>query len=173
MNGKNKKATSYLILGLMILSTTAGAASVTTFSDGAASVEVELREPGNFMDSMTGAISLPEGETITSASVNVSTGFAMHNDFTTYDQSLMPPGGGGIWDARYNSGLTTYNDANCHSANPMDCSFSSTSPTLSLTSKGFNADFETGSQGMSPQAPVDIFNWERKTQGMMHIPASG
>jgi hypothetical protein len=77
MNDKNKKATSYLILGLMILSTTATAASVTTFSDGSASVEVELREPGNFMDSMTGAISLPEGETITSASVNVSTGFAI------------------------------------------------------------------------------------------------
>ena len=55
MNNKNKKATSYLILGLMSLSTTA-AASVTTFSDGSASVEVELREPGNFMDSWAGAI---------------------------------------------------------------------------------------------------------------------
>ena len=173
MNDKNKKATGYLILGLMILSTTAAAASVTTFSDGSASVEVELRDPGNFMDSMAGAISLPEGETITSASVNVSTGFAMHDDYTTYDQSLMPSGGGGIWDARYNSGLTTYNDANCHSQNPIDCSFTSTSTTLSLTSKGFNADFETGSQGMTPQQPVDIFNWERKTPGMMHIPASG
>nr|MBC8518757.1 hypothetical protein [Euryarchaeota archaeon] len=173
MNDRHKKATSYLILGLMILSTTASAASVTTFSDGSASVDVELRDLGNYQNSLDGAISLPDGETITSASLNVSTGFAMHDDFVTYDQSLMPQGAGGIWDARYNSGLTTYDDANCHAADPSNCPFTSTAPSLSLTSQGYNADWETGAQGMTPGVPVDIFNWERKTPGMMNIPPSG
>jgi hypothetical protein len=173
MNDKKKKAISYLILGLMILSSTATAASITTFSDGGTSVEVELRVPGDYQDGLTGGISLLEGETITSATVNVSTGFAMYDGYTKYDQSIMPQGGGGIWDARYNSGLTTYSDANCHVASPLDCSFTSTSESLSLTSKGFNADFEIGGQGMAPGAPIDTFNWERKSPGMSNIPPSG
>ena len=151
----------------MLLSTSAGAASVTIFSDGSTEVDVELRIPGSYQDSLSGAISLPEGETITSASLNVSTGFATHSDFITYDESIMPPNGGGIWDPRYNNGLTTYSDANCHHpTNIMDCSFSAEQDHLSLSSLGFNAEFETGGQGMVPGPAIDgLFNWERKTPG--------
>ena len=167
MNYRNKKAITYLIIGLMFLSTTATAASVTLFSDGNASVVVELRDPGNYQDDLTGAISLPEGETITSASFNVSTGFATHDDFITYDQSIMPIGGGGIWDPRYNNGLTTYSDANCHHpTNLMDCSFSAEEDYLALSALGYSAEFETGEQGMIPGPAVDgMFNWERKMPG--------
>ena len=42
MNNRNKKSISYLIIGLMLLSTSAGAASVTIFSDGSTEVDVEL-----------------------------------------------------------------------------------------------------------------------------------
>ena len=150
----------------MLFSTTVAATSVTSFSDGSTNVVVELRDPGNYQDGLSGAISLPEGETITSASLNVSTGFATHDDFITYDQSIMPPGGGSIWDPRYNNGLTTYSDANCHHpTNIMDCSFSAEEEFLALSAMGHNAEFETGEQGMSPGTPVDMNNWERKTPG--------
>ncbi len=173
MNERKKRATSYLILGLMVLSTTAAAANVTTFSDGTTTVDVELRDPGNYENRMDGAISLPAGETITSASLNVTTGMALHDDYVTYDQSIMPAQAGSIWDARYNSGLTTYNDANCHSSDPSDCIFTSTEDYLALRSKGFNADFESGAQGMTVGTPVDIYNWERDTQGLVGLPPSG
>ncbi|HJL59755.1 MAG TPA: hypothetical protein QF621_05330, partial [Candidatus Thalassarchaeaceae archaeon] len=137
MNYRNKKAITYLIIGLMLFSTTVAATSVTSFSDGSTNVVVELRDPGNYQDGLSGAISLPEGETITSASLNVSTGFATHDDFITYDQSIMPPGGGSIWDPRYNNGLTTYSDANCHHpTNIMDCSFSAEEEFLALSAMG-------------------------------------
>jgi hypothetical protein len=151
----------------MLFSTTAAGATVTIFSDGNASVVVELRDPGNYQDDLSGSISLPEGETITSASFNVSTQFSSHDDFISYDQSIMPPGGGGIWDPRVNNGLTTYSDANCHHpTNLMDCSFSAEEEYLALSALGYSADFETGEQGMVPGPPVEgIFNWERKMPG--------
>jgi hypothetical protein len=163
------------MIALMLFSTTAAAANVTTFADSSTSVDVDLRDPGDYADSMSGAISLPEGETVTSAQVNISTSMATHDDYTTYDQTVMPVGAGGIWDARYNSGLTTYSDPNCHNTNPIDCSFTSTSPSLALTSKGFNADFEIGTQGMVPGPPIgqNNNNWERMTQGPAPVIASG
>jgi hypothetical protein len=175
MNDRKKSALCYLMIGLMLFSTTAAAANVSTFADSSLSVEVDIRNPSNYEDLMSGAISLPEGETITSAQMNISTTMATHADYTTYDQSVMPSGAGGIWDARYNSGLTTYSDANCHASNPIDCSFTSTSPGLALTSKGFNADFEIGDQGMVPGSPIGINNnnWERMTQGLAPVIASG
>jgi len=175
MNDRKKSALCYLMIGLMLFSTTAAAANVSTFADSSTSVDVDLRDPSNYENSMSGAISLPEGETITSAQVNISTTMAVHDDYTTYDQSVMPQGAGGIWDARYNSGLTTYSDSNCHNQNPIDCSFTSTSPSLALTSKGFNADFEIGAQGMVPGPPIGMNNnnWERMTQGPAPVIASG
>ena len=61
----------------------AGAASVTTFSDGSSEVTVEVRDGPEYTNIVDGTVTLPSGDTVTSASVKVSTDMATHEDVTT------------------------------------------------------------------------------------------
>ena len=57
----------------MILTPLATAASVSDFSSGTSEVEVVLNDASTFTNEVDGSIDLPVGESITSASVAVST----------------------------------------------------------------------------------------------------
>lgn len=146
-----KQTMSLAMIALMICSTTlVHAASISTFADGNADVTVELRNQGVWGDDLSAGISLPAGETVTSAGVIVETAMASHEDVQTIDSSVMTE----IWDPTYNNGLTSY------SANS---DFTYAEETVALTSQGYNADFETSDMGWTPGQDVDMFNWERST----------
>ena len=157
MNERRKTLRSLLVVAVMIFSTTVvHAATVNTFANAATDVKVELRGPGSYLDSYTGRIILPEGETVTSATVEVQNDFATLAFHRAYDYTVQS----NIWDARFNN-MLSYSSSGCHQTQIFNCDFTTTEDELALTSEGFNADFETSADGFTPGDPVDTFNWER------------
>ena len=158
MNERRKTLRCLLVVAVMMFSTTVvHAATVNTFANAETEVKVELRDPGNYLDTVTGQVSLPEGETVTSATVDVQNDFATTSFHRPYDSTVSNE----IWDARYNS-MLSYSSTGCHQFPISNCDFSTTEENLALTSRGFNADFETSAQGFAPGTPVNsILNWER------------
>ena len=157
MNERRKTLRSLLVVAVMIFSTTVvHAATVNTFANAATEVKVELRDPGSYLDSYTGRIILPEGETVTSATVEVQNDFATLAFHRSYDSTVQ----NNIWDARFNN-MLSYSSSGCHQTQIFNCDFTTTEDELALTSEGFNADFETSADGFTPGDPVDTFNWER------------
>ena len=80
----NKSAITALVFSvLMIISPMAGAANVSTFSGGDSEVTVEVRDSPEYTNLVDGTINLPSGDTVTSASVKISTDMATHETSTT------------------------------------------------------------------------------------------
>src|SRR6056300_897980 len=76
-NESPRKTTPIFLMMLMVLAPLA-AANVTDFSDGTATVSIEVRDGGDLVNLVDGSIDLPDGETVTSASVTVSTTMVEH-----------------------------------------------------------------------------------------------
>ena len=80
----NKSAITALVFSvLMIISPMAGAANVSTFSGGESDVTVEVRDGPDYTNIVDGTVNLPSGDTVTSASVKISTDMATHETYTT------------------------------------------------------------------------------------------
>ena len=71
-NNRQLRTPLFLVF-LMILAPFAAAANVTTFGNGNDTTDVELRDGTAFVDTDAGTIHLPASETVTSASLDLST----------------------------------------------------------------------------------------------------
>jgi len=121
----------------MLLTTgLASAASVSTFGSGDSEASIELRG-GQLYDANTGAVSLPEGETVNAAGLIVNTDYAEYQYSEVYDTESTVFGDY-IWNPLYNGGFTTYDVAS---------NFDYQAPSISLTSQGFNTNFEGTNSG--------------------------
>ena len=124
----------------MVLTPFAGASTVTTFSDGSSEVVIEFKDGVNSENNTEGRFFVPTDETITHASVNVSTSVltVSSNDRVGIESGLP------IWNPILNNGATSfsnesrfvYEDAN---QNPLP---------VSLYSSSFVTDFEKSDEGM-------------------------
>ena len=124
----------------MVLTPFAGASTVTTFSDGSSEVVIEFKDGVNSENNTEGRFFVPTDETITHASVNVSTSVltVSSNDRVGIESGLP------IWNPILNNGATSfsnesrfvYEDVN---QDPLP---------VSLYSSSFVTDFENSDEGM-------------------------
>ena len=134
MKNDRKSIPALLFVFLMLFSSLAAATTTTTFSDGSENIVIEVKEPLTYTNEVDGSVSLPDGGTVTSASVKVGTSMANHSQLITFDASNNPD----IWDPSYNNQRTSY-------SNKDDFTYTDTS--LSLISDGFTTDFENTDAG--------------------------
>ena len=126
----NKSAITALVFSvLMIISPMAGAANVSTFSSGESEVTVEVRDGPEYTNIEDGKITLPAGDTVTGASMTISTDMATHNVQTTINAETAPF----VWDPFYNNQQTEYSNKNLFTYND---------DYVELVSGGFSTDFE-------------------------------
>ena len=88
-NNRQLKTPLFLVF-LMVLAPFAAAANVTTFGNGNSTTDVELRDGTAFVDVDSGTINLPASETVTSASMDISTSMVEHSAHTRVDIETMP-----------------------------------------------------------------------------------
>ena len=115
----------------MLLAPFAAAANVTTFGDGNSTEEIELRDGSPFIES--GMVHLPSTETVTSASVDLSTSMLEHSAHSRIDLDTMPR----VWNPMYNNQLTQFS-----SVADFVYEEGSNAVPVKLKSEGFLTDFE-------------------------------
>ncbi|MDB2593709.1 hypothetical protein N9Y28_03320 [Euryarchaeota archaeon] len=131
----------------MLLAPFAAAANVTTFGDGNSTEEIELRDGSPFIES--GMVHLPSTETVTSASVDLSTSMLEHSAHSRIDLDTMPR----VWNPMYNNQLTQFS-----SVADFVYEEGSNAVPVQLKSEGFLTDFEettadfTDLRGLSGQS---------------------
>ena len=135
-DGRTKIA--FFLVTLMILTPLATAASISDFSSGTSEVEIVLDDASTYMNEVDGSVDLPAGESITSASVAVSTTPAIHGAHTRIDIETMPR----VWNPNYNGQKTSFSQ-------PTDFQFEdgATSTPVSLKAEGLLTDFESDQAG--------------------------
>ena len=127
---KNKNAITALVFSaLMLISPMAGAASVTTFSGGESEVTIEVRDSPDYTNIVDGTVNLPAGDTVTGATVRVSTDMATHETYTTINGETAQF----VWDPTYNIGQTEYSNED---------DFTISEDSVKLIGTGFTTDFE-------------------------------
>ncbi len=143
MNDNKNAITALVFTCLMLISPLAGAATLTTFSDGETEVTVEVRDSPVYTNNEDGTITLPSGDTVTSASVKVSTDMAKHESISTINSETAQF----VWDPAYNNLQTEYSTLT---------DFTYHDDTVQLVSGGFSTDFERTDSSFTspPQAPV-------------------
>ena len=101
----NRIKTSIFLTLLMVLTPFATASTVNTFSDGSSEVIIEFKDGYSLVNNTDGGFYVGSDETITDATVNISTDPMMHS--TSY-------GATGIqsfnWDSGINNGATTFDN---------------------------------------------------------------
>ena len=151
MNDGGRRIPALFLVLLMIISSLASAATTTTnFSNGSDEAFVEIKEALTYSNSIDGSISLPAGDTVTSATVNIATAMANHSQLVKYDSSINLD----LWDPAYNNQQTFYSNKD---------DFSYTDKSLKLVSDGFTADFEgtkAGFQTSVINGPAADAQWE-------------
>ena len=129
MNDNKNAITALVFTCLMLISPIAGAANVTTFSDGGSEITVEVRDSPEYTNNEDGTITLPSGDTVTSASVKISTDMATHETYTTINADTAQY----VWDPVFNNQQTEYSTLG---------DFTYHEDTVRLVSGGFSTDFE-------------------------------
>lgn len=141
LTGNERIKTSIFLTLLMILMPFAAATSISTFSDGSSEVTIQFKDGVNTVNTSEGGFSVPSDETITSASLEVSTDpIIMAGNTRVGVESGLP-----IWDPIQNNQATTYD-------NILNFTYQDDSgaPTpLSFNSESFITDFETNISGFS------------------------
>ena len=134
---RNLRAPLFLV-ALMVLAPFAGAANVTTFANQESEADIEMRDGTAFLNLDDGSIDLPSGETITSASMDISVNMLEHAAHQRIDIETMPR----VWNPSKNNGLTKFSNESHFSYEA-----GSTSTPVVLASKGFGTDFEGTTAG--------------------------
>lgn len=129
---KNRIKTSLFLTLLMILTPLAAASTVTTFSDGSSEVVVEFKDGFSLTNNTDGGFYLGSGETITSATVNITSNPLMHNTTNGYDGIESKS-----WNDADNNGATSFDDATKFTFNKDTLQNS-----VQLTSESLVTDFE-------------------------------
>jgi len=134
---RQTKIALFLVM-LMILTPLASGASITNFSTGSSEVEILLNDATTYSDNVDGAIDLPLDESITSASMAVSSDPAIHGAHTRIDIETMPR----VWNPNYNGQTTSFSKVD-----EFQFEDGSTSTPVSLKAEGILTDFESDMAG--------------------------
>ena len=134
---RRTKIALFLVM-LMVLTPLASGASITNFSSGESEVDVLLNDATTYSDNVDGSIDLPLSESITSASMALSSDPAIHGAHTRIDIETMPR----VWNPNYNGQTTSFSKAE-------DFQFEdgSISTPVSLKAEGILTDFESDMAG--------------------------
>ena len=147
-------------------------ANVTTFSDGDASVDVEIRDGNVLQNLVDGVINLPDGETVTGATMNVHTHAVEHGHQSRIDTETDLGGGSfRVWNPDYNNQLTEFSDKSL-----FNYEDNNKATPVSLISEGFLTDFEgtpagfvdSTDPGLMPSSGV---GWEHGSLSSSDTPA--
>ena len=148
-NKPNRNAKPVFLVMLMLLAPFASA-NVTTFSDGNSAVEIEIRDGNDLANLVDGSIDLPDGQTVTSATMTVSTDMVEHGAQTRIDLDSMPR----VWNPQYNNLLTNFSDISL-----FQIEDGNTATPVSLAAEGFLTDFEGTTGGfMDSRSEHDAFH---------------
>ena len=148
---ENRNVITALVFSvLMIISPMAGAADVSTFSGGDGEVTVEVRDSPNFENIEDGKITFTATETVSSASMSISTDMATHKTQTTINAETATF----VWDPQYNNQQTEYSNKDL---------FTYTDGSVQLVSGGYSTDFEGTRAGA-----VSITNNNTQSPGWEH-----
>ena len=82
MAGNERIKTSIFLTLIMVMMPFAAATSINTFEDGSTEVVVQFKDGVNIVNTSQGGFSVPSDETITSASLQVSTHPLISDGFT-------------------------------------------------------------------------------------------
>jgi len=136
-NNQQLKTPLFLVL-LMILAPFASAANVTTFANGNPTTDIVLRDGTAFVDTDSGSIHLPASETVTSASMDISTNMLEHSAYTNVNLETMPR----VWNPMFNNQLTKF-------SNVSDFIYEegSNAVPVKLKAEAFLTDFEETEAG--------------------------
>ena len=151
---------------LMVLAPFASA-NVTTFSDGSSSVDIEIRDGNDLQNLVDGSIDLPDGETVTGATMKVSTSMVSHGAHQRIDVDTIPR----VWNPQYNNQLTEFSDESLFRYED-----GSDATPVSLAAEGFLTDFE-GTDGGFVDAtepndmPASGIGWEHGSLDATNTPA--
>ena len=139
MKNERKSIPALLFVFLMLFCSLSSATTTTTFGNSSEEVVIEVKEPLTYTNEVDGKVALPDGGTVTSASVKVGTAMANHSQVITFDAS----NNADIWDPSYNNQRTSYSNKD---------DFTYTEKYLSLISDGFTTDFENTDAGFHSSA---------------------
>ena len=125
----------------MILTPFAAASTVTTFSDGSSEVIIEFKDGVNTENTTDGGFFVPNGETITSASVDIaSTPMLYSTGSSSKDVNRYS------WDPAQNNGATDFSDLT-----KFEFSTSTSGNIVKMSSEVYATDFEFNESGMDNQ----------------------
>ncbi|MFL2961924.1 MAG: hypothetical protein ACJZ2K_02960 [Candidatus Poseidoniaceae archaeon] len=150
MNDNKNAITALVFTCLMLICPLAGAANITTFGSNGSEVTVEVRDGPDYTNSVDGTITLPSGDTVTGASMMISTDMATHETYSSINSETAQY----VWDPTYNNQQTEYSTLS---------DFTYNEDTVQLVSGGLSTDFERtdGSFVDFTQPPVfEATGWE-------------
>jgi hypothetical protein len=123
----------------MILTSFAAASTVTSFADGSTEVSIELKDGVTSYNSTDGGFYLPNDETITSASMNLSLDPIKYNTNKGVSNIVSYS-----WDSNVNNGATQFTNVS-----EFDFAYSaSMGNSMSLSSESLLSDFEASDFNM-------------------------
>ena len=126
----------------MVLAPFAGAANVTTFANQDSEADIEMRDGTAFLNRDDGSIDLPSGDTVTSASMDLSVNMLEHAAHQRIDTETMSR----VWNPNYNNQLTKFSNASHFTYED-----GATATPVSLTAEGYLTDFEETQAGFVDQ----------------------
>lgn len=170
MSGQSyRKSVPFFLVFLMLLAPFASA-NVTTFTNGGSDVEVEIRDGNDLSNLNDGMISLPDGETVTGATMKISTAMVEHSAHSRIDLETMP--NGNVWNPLENNQLTAFSDISLFK---IEDSNGDATP-VSLAAEGFLTDFEGTSAGFvvdfNSPGPTSGANWAHGTLTNSNVPTA-
>ena len=173
MSKETHPKTKPIFLMLLMLLAPFASANVTTFGDGSTSVDIEIRDGNDLQNLVDGAIHLPDGETVTGASMTVSTNMAEHGAHSRVDTEIDVGYGSGerVWNPDYNNEFTNFTDSSL-----FNYEEGSQATPVSLAAEGFLTDFEGTMAGFSDSTdpglmPSSGIGWEHGSLSATDVPA--
>ncbi|MEC7350988.1 MAG: hypothetical protein VYA29_03940, partial [Candidatus Thermoplasmatota archaeon] len=167
MSNQTHPKTKPIFLMLLMLLAPFASANVTTFADGNESVDVEIRDGNDLQNLVDGAVELPDGETVTSASMTVHTHAVEHGHQSRIDLETTQR----VWNPQYNNQLTEFSDESL-----FQYEDGTQATPVSLISEGFLTDFEGTTAGFTDSTdpasmPSSGIGWEHGSLSTTDIPA--
>ena len=171
MSNETHRKTKPIFLMLLMLLAPFASANVTTFADGNESVDIEIRDGNVLQNLVDGVIELPDGETVTGATLNIHTHAVEHGHQSRIDTETLVSNVPRVWNPDYNNQLTEFSDKSLfqYEANNQ-------ATPLSLISEGFLTDFEGTSAGFTDSTnpglmPSSGVGWEHGSLSSSDVPA--
>ena len=167
MSNETHRKTKPIFLVLLMLLAPFASANVTTFANGDESVDVEIRDGNDLQNLVDGTINLPDGETVTGATMKVHTHAVEHGHQSRIDLDTTAR----VWNPDYNNQLTEFSDESL-----FQYEDGTQATPVSLISEGFLTDFEGTDGGFADSTdpanmPSSGVGWEHGSLSASDTPA--